>query len=79
MVAVVSASESLLKTARGLLAPAIGRQHTFRKLPVNGADLRGIDVALCDSRAMRMVKGRQKVHYELVAADCLEQLRQQLS
>jgi GntR family transcriptional regulator len=79
VVGVVSDSKSVLKTARGLLAPVIGRRHTFRELSVNAADLRGIDLALCDSRAMLVVKGRQRVHYELVATDCLEHLRQRLT
>jgi GntR family transcriptional regulator len=82
VVAVVSVSESLLKTARGLFAPAIGRRHTLREVllkraDLRGADLRGVDVAFCDSRVVRTVKCRQKVHYELISAECLENLRQQ--
>jgi DNA-binding transcriptional regulator YhcF (GntR family) len=84
VVAVVSVSESLLKTARGLFAPAIGRRHTLRELllkraDLRGADLRGVDVAFCDSRTVRAVKCRQKVHYELISAECLENLRQQFT
>jgi hypothetical protein len=78
VVAVVSVSRSLLKTARGLFAPAIGRRHTFREVLLKGADLRGVDIAICDSRAMRVAKCKQKVRYELVSADCLENLRQLL-
>jgi GntR family transcriptional regulator len=77
IVAVVSVSESLLKTARSLLAPAIGRRHTFREslLPQRGRiDLRGIDVVFCDSLAMSVVRCRHKIHYHLVAASCLEYL-----
>jgi GntR family transcriptional regulator len=77
LIAAVSVSESLLKTARSLFAPAIGRRHTFREflLPQSKRiDLRGIDVAFCDSLAMRTVSCRRKIHYRLVAPSCFEDL-----
>ena len=77
IVAVVSTSESLLRTARGLLAPAIQRRHAFREFlsPQTGyMDLRGIDVAFCDSVVISSVRCRHKIHYHLVAARCLEDL-----
>jgi DNA-binding transcriptional regulator YhcF (GntR family) len=77
VVAVVSVSESLLKTARGLLAPAIERRHTFREFLAPRAghiDLRGIDVAFCDSLAISFVSCRHKIHYQLVATTCLDDL-----
>jgi GntR family transcriptional regulator len=77
IIAAVSVSESLLKTARGLFAPAIGRRHTFREvlLPQNGhIKLRGTDLAFCDSLAMLNVVCPRKVHYQLVAPNCLEHL-----
>lgn len=77
LIAAVSISESLLKTARSLFASAVGRRHTFRKLalPRNGRlELRGIDVAFCDSLAMSAVNCRRKIHYPLVDPSCLEDL-----
>jgi GntR family transcriptional regulator len=81
VIAVVSVSESLLKTAESLLAPAVGLRHTFRDflLPrANRIDLRSIDLAFCDSVAMPGVKCRNKVHYQLVDASSLDYLAQQL-
>ena len=60
VIATVSVSESLLKTARGLLAPAIGRRHTYKEflVPSNGSvDLRGIDLAFCDSLCVQSLAG----------------------
>ena len=77
IIAAVSVSESLLKTARSLFAPAIGRRHTFREflLPQSERiELRGIDVAFCDSLAMHTVSCRRKIHYHLVALSCFEDL-----
>ena len=77
IIAAVSVSESLLKTARSLFAPAIGRRHTFREflLPQSERiELRGIDVAFCDSLAMRRVSCRRKIHYRLVAPSCFDDL-----
>lgn len=77
VVSVVSISQSLLKTARGLLAPAIGRRHAFQEMLVTSNkrfDLRGVDVAFCDSLTIHLVASGHKVHYRLVAPDCLEHL-----
>jgi hypothetical protein len=52
-IAVVCASKSL-RTARGLMAPATGRKHTFRETLVSGkvrADISEFDVVFCDSIA----------------------------
>jgi hypothetical protein len=65
------------KTARSLFAPAIGRQHTFREFLIvqdEGIELRGIDVAFCDSLAMHTVSCRRKIHYRLVAPSCFDDL-----
>ncbi len=77
MIAMASVSPSLLKTGRSLLAPVLGRRHTFRKflLPLTGnADLRGMDIVFCDSLAMPMVRCNNKIHYRLVAPGCLDDL-----
>jgi len=77
IIAAVSVSESLLKTARSLFAPAIGRRHTFREFLLiqnEPIELRGVDVAFCDSLAMATVSCRRKIHYRLVASSCFEDL-----
>jgi GntR family transcriptional regulator len=77
VIGVVSVSEALLRTARGMLAPALGQRHTFREFLLSRkgkADLRAIDVAFCDSLAMSLVAGRRKVHYQLIQPQCLEYL-----
>jgi DNA-binding transcriptional regulator YhcF (GntR family) len=81
MVAVVSVSESLLRTAKGLLAPAMGRKHTFNEIlvmkdaPVN---LDTLDLVFCDTVTVAMVRSRRKVHYRLIATACLEHLASSL-
>ena len=77
IIAVVSVSERLLRTARGLLAQAIGRRHTFREFlspQADHIDLRGIDVVFCDSIKVSSVRCRHKIRYHLVAASSLEDL-----
>jgi DNA-binding transcriptional regulator YhcF (GntR family) len=77
IVAAVSVSESMLKTARSLFAPVIGRKHSFRAVLLSRKgriDLRGIDIAFCDSVAISAVSCRHKVHYQLLDPDCLEHL-----
>jgi len=77
VIGVVSVSGALLATARGLLAPAVGKRHTYREFLLSRrgkADLRAVDVAICDSLAMRVVAGKQKVHYHLLQPQCLEYL-----
>jgi GntR family transcriptional regulator len=76
-IAVVSVSESLLKTARGLLAPSIGREHTYQDLLLSTdqvVDIRGADLVFCDSITVSLVSCNRKVHYQLVSADCLKEL-----
>ena len=77
IVAAMSVSESMLKTARSLFAPVIGRKHSFRAVLLSRKgriDLRGIDIAFCDSVAISAVSCRHKVHYQLLDPDCLEHL-----
>jgi hypothetical protein len=82
IVAVVSVSELLLKIARSLLAPAIGRRHTLNvHLVVPGApiDPGAADLVICDTITMSKVRSRRKVHYRLVATDCLEHIATSLT
>jgi GntR family transcriptional regulator len=77
IVAVASVSQTLLKTARSLLASALGSRHTFREVlisPNGSTELRGVDIAFCDSLAMPVVRCRRKIHYRLIAPKCLEDL-----
>lgn len=82
MVGVASISQGLLKTARSLLAPAIGRRHTFQEFllpPKRSLDLHGIDLTFCDSVALSWVKSRNKIHYRLVGSGCLNHLAAMVS
>jgi DNA-binding transcriptional regulator YhcF (GntR family) len=77
IVAAVSASECMLKTARSLFASAIGRKHAFQAILFSRkgrTDVRGIDLAFCDSLAYNAVACRHKIHYRLVDPKCLEHL-----
>jgi hypothetical protein len=77
VIAVVSISDLLLKTARSLLAPAIGRRHTLSEIvAVDGVpiDPGAADVVICDSVTMKRVRSKQKFLYRLIAADCLEHI-----
>jgi GntR family transcriptional regulator len=77
IIGVVSGSEALLKTARSLLASALGQRHAlreFRLSPQGRVDLRGVDIAFCDSLAMPVVRCPRKIHYRLIAPECLEDL-----
>ena len=77
VIGVVSVSEALLKTARSLLASALGQRHVLQEfqLPKQGpVDLHGVDVAFCDSLAMPVVRCPKKIHYRLIASVCLEDL-----
>jgi propanediol dehydratase small subunit len=77
VIAVVSVSANLLRTARSLLAPALGRRHTFcdYRLPLERPQaLRTADVIFCDSIAVRQVKSPKAIHYRVIAPSSLEYL-----
>jgi len=75
IVAVVSVSESLLKTARSFLAPELGDRHTLKEklvaedIPIS---LGAVDLAFCDSITISLVRSRHKARYRLIATGCLE-------
>jgi DNA-binding transcriptional regulator YhcF (GntR family) len=82
VISVVSVSEILLRTARGLLAPALGRRHELREvLLVSGdkPDLRAADIAFCDSLVIDAVQCRRKVQYRLIAPECIRYLASMLT
>lgn len=81
-IAVASVSESVLKTARGLLAAAVSRKHSFQEVLLLSNDrieLKGIDLAFCDSLAVSLISCQKKIHYRLVDPACLKYLRATLS
>ena len=76
-IAVVSISEFVLETARGVLAPVVGQRHTLREylLPhQNPGSLGATDLVICDMIAARRVEARKKVEYRLISPACLEQV-----
>ena len=77
IIAVASVSESLLKTARSLFAPALARRHVLREILISEGAKRsadGADVVFCDSVAIALVSGGRKVHYKLIPDSCLDDL-----
>lgn len=77
VIASVSISQSMLRTARGLFAPAVGRKHTFQMIlfsPDRRIDLRGADIVFCDSVTFGSISSPRKIHYRLIDRACLEQL-----
>jgi len=80
-IAVVSISEFFLQTARGVLAPSLGRQHTLREylLPLEkpGA-LDGYSLVFCDSITRSRVKAKNLVHYRLISSESLDYLAKAL-
>lgn len=76
-IAVVSISQVVLQTARGVLAPILGDRHTLRVylLPVDDTSgLAVTDLVLCDVICYRQVSARKSVLYRLVSPACLEEL-----
>ena len=74
-IAVVSISEFVLQTARGVLAPVVGQQHTLQEyfLPQQPAgNLEAADLVICDVIAARRVEARNVIQYRLVSPECLK-------
>jgi DNA-binding transcriptional regulator YhcF (GntR family) len=77
IIAVVSVSESLLKTARGLFAAVVMRKHTYQEILISGTvrkELKSIDLVFCDSIAMPLVNCSKKIPYRLIGRDCFDLL-----
>ncbi len=82
IVAVVSVSESVLKTARSFLAPELGNRHILKELLVaqeTPIKLDAADLVFCDSITRSIVRSRRKVHYRLIATDCLDHIAASLT
>lgn len=78
IIGVASVSESLLKTARSLFAPALGRKHVLREILIADSERKnaeGADIVFCDSVAMSLIRGGKKAHYQLIPDSCLDDLK----
>jgi DNA-binding transcriptional regulator YhcF (GntR family) len=81
MIAVVSVSELLLQTARGLLAPVMGKRHTLQEYlwPMERPRaLSAADIVFCDTISRRQVKARKVIHYRLVPSEFADRLSTRL-
>ena len=77
IIAVASISRTLLKTARSVLASAMGRQHSFREVLVGARerpDLSAADVVFCDSLTISKVRCKRKLHYQLISQECMGEI-----
>lgn len=77
VIAVVSVSQVFLRTARGLLAPALGDRHSLVEhlAPLADPDaLRGADLVFCDTLAYRHVRSRHRVLYRLIDLQSVQYL-----
>jgi hypothetical protein len=77
MIAIVSVSVVFLKTARSLLAPALGEQHTlceFRFPLDDPGALKAFDLVFADSIAFQQLKHTKLVPYRLIQASSLNYL-----
>lgn len=75
VVAVVSVSAAVLQTARGLLAPALGRRHVMRDFIFPWEDPKAVqaaDVVFADSVVRPRVKHSRVYPYRLIATSSLE-------
>jgi hypothetical protein len=75
VVAVVSVSAAFLQTARGLLAPALGRRHVMRDFVFPLEDPKAVqaaDLVFIDSLARPPVKHPKVFQYRLIAPSSLE-------
>ena len=81
ILSLVSVSESFLKTARSVLAPAVGSRHVLNECLVTAGEkprLGDADVVVCDTVTFQKVRSRVKVRYRLIASGCLEDLASSL-
>jgi len=77
IIAVVSVSEVFLRTARSLLAPALGQRHTLREFSFpmdSSAALSAADVVFADSIVCPQLKHSKTILYRLIRPRSLEYL-----
>ncbi len=82
VIAVVSISQTFLRTAQAVLAPSLGARHTLalthlapQRREAGREALRGADLVFCDSAAIRSIKHPRRIHYQLLAPDSLASLK----
>jgi len=78
MITVVSISQTFLRTAQAVLAPALGARHSLAlfRLPLESLEaLRGADLVFCDSAAIAAVNYPRRIHYQLLARESLDSLK----
>ncbi|OFW12845.1 MAG: hypothetical protein A3F70_08505 [Acidobacteria bacterium RIFCSPLOWO2_12_FULL_67_14] len=81
LIAVVSVSRFFLDTARGVLAPAVGRRHSMRGYLMAGTRPEtpgAADLLLCGAMTFPVVRARYKAAavtcYKLISPACLDQI-----
>ncbi len=77
IISLVSVSEGLLRTAKSIFAPAVGKRHVLKEVLVKdtgACSLGDSDLTFCDTVTFALVRSRRKVRYQLIAADCLSSL-----
>jgi hypothetical protein len=77
VIGIASISAELLRIARALLAPFVGRIHTLEEVLLvadEPKDLAGLDLVFCDSVARRSLRARRLVHYRLVAETSVREI-----
>jgi len=78
VIAVVSVSKAFRKTARGVLAPALGRRHEvldFEFPLADGKAVQAADLIFADSIARSRLKHRKMFLYRLIASSSLDYVR----
>ena len=86
VIALVSISKYFLKTARAVLAPAMGRRHSMREylLSDNEEDLQGVaDLVFCDLAASRAARRQftsaRVIPHRMISDQCMDQIGSLLS
>jgi hypothetical protein len=75
VIALVSVSEAFLRTARGLLAPALENRHTLLEVlwpAKRAADLRAADLVFCDSITFEKVQHPRSALYRLIVPSSID-------
>src|SRR5262245_39548034 len=81
IIGIASMSTEFLRFARGLLAPALGKQHSLeeRLIDENSTiDLYGLDLVFCDTIALPLIKGGRAIHYRLVSDSAIREICERL-
>jgi hypothetical protein len=77
VIAVVSVSQQIIQTARGMRAHALERRHMLQPYlwpNTRASDLRAVDIVLCDSVALHKTKAPRLAHYRLIPSEFVERL-----